>query len=115
MASTPQLESTLQGGIVAPIIPAQGQPASEQGGYSLARRRFQRGSLFVRGKERRVWIGRWREDVIEAGQVRRVYRSEVIGTLAEFPTRKLAMRQLETWLSTVNDPRYRARDRKSVV
>lgn len=56
-----------------------------------------------------MWVARWREDVIDAGQVRRVYRSEAIGTLAEFPTRKLAMRELETRLSTINSPCYRAR------
>lgn len=75
----------------------------------MARRRFQKGSLFLRGKRNPVWVGRWREDVIEEGRVRRIYRSEVLGTLAEIPTRPLAERELQSRLSTVNDPGYRAR------
>lgn len=76
----------------------------------MARRRFQRASLIYRaGKRRKVWVGRWREDVIENGQVRRIRRSEVLGTVVELPTRKLALRELETRLVEVNDPAYRAR------
>ncbi|MFZ0465893.1 MAG: tyrosine-type recombinase/integrase, partial [Candidatus Acidiferrales bacterium] len=79
------------------------------GSEILARRRFQKGSLFVRGKRCPVWVARWREDVIESEKVRRIYRSEVLGTLEEFSTRKLAERELQSRLSTVNDPGYRAR------
>lgn len=75
----------------------------------MARRRFQKGSLFIRGKRVPKWILRWRDDVIEDGRVRRIYRSEVLGTLEEFPTRKLAERELQARLSIVNDPGYRAR------
>lgn len=74
----------------------------------MARRRFQRGMLCLRGK-RKVWILKWRDDVIQSGQVRRVHRTEVIGTLAEFPTMKLARREADARLSVVNNPRYRAR------
>ena len=76
----------------------------------MARKRYQRGSLFLRGKKNQVWVGRWREDELTAGgQLRRVYRSETLGTLKEYPTRKLALRALEQRLAAVNDPRYRAR------
>ncbi len=75
----------------------------------MARRRFQRGRLLLRGKKRKKWIGRWREDVIEAGEIRRIEKSEVLGTLEDYPTRKLALRALEIRLATVNDPCYRAR------
>lgn len=85
-----------------------GQCVSGQRGDLLVRRRFQKGSLFLRGSRRRMWVARWREDVIEAERVRRVYRSEVIGTVEEFPARKLAERELQSRLSTVNDPSYRA-------
>jgi integrase len=78
-------------------------------GESMARRRFQKGSLFIRGKRVPKWICRWRDDVIEDGRVRRIYRSEVLGTLEEFPTRKLAEREFQARLSMVNDPGYRAR------
>lgn len=76
----------------------------------MARRRYQKGRLFLRGKKIRVWVGRWREDVIEAdGRLRRVYRSEVLGSTTDYPTRKLALRELQLRLAPINDPRYRAR------
>jgi hypothetical protein len=78
----------------------------------MARRRYQRGSLFLRGKKHQVWVGRWREDVIGAdGKLRRLYRSNVLGSLSDFPTRKLALRELERQLAPINDPRYRAAHR----
>jgi integrase len=89
-------------------LPAQGQQIGERGG-SLARRRFQKGSVFVRGKKNQVWVGRWREDVIEDGRIRREYRSEVLGSKSDYPTKRLALRELEKRLSVVNDSRYRAR------
>ena len=52
---------------------------------------------------------RWREDVIENGSLRRIYRSEVIGSKAEYPTKRLAQRAAEDRLSVVNSPNYRAR------
>jgi integrase len=77
---------------------------------TMARRRYQKGTLFLRnGKRGRVWVARWLDDVIEDGRERRVYRSEVLGTHAQFPTAKLARRELQTRLSVVNDPSYRAR------
>ena len=52
----------------------------------MARRGFQQGSLFKRGIRRKVWVARWWEDVIEAGgTLKRLRRSEVIGTVAQFP------------------------------
>jgi hypothetical protein len=89
-------------------IRAQGQRIGERGG-SLARRRFQKGSVFLRGKKNHVWVGRWREDVIEDGHIRREYRSEVLGSKSDYPTKRLALRELEKRLSVVNDFRYRAR------
>ena len=89
-------------------LPARGQQIGERGG-SLARRRFQKGRLFLRGRKNAVWVGRWREDVIENGNVRRIERSEVLGAKSDFPTKSLARRELEKRLSVVNDPRYRAR------
>jgi|SRR5579872_6761944 len=89
-------------------LSAQGQQIGERGG-SLARRRFQKGSVFLSGKKNRVWVGRWREDVIEDGRIRRTYRSEVLGSKSDYPTKRLALRELEKRLSVVNDPRYRAR------
>jgi integrase len=90
-------------------LPARGQKIGERGG-GLARRRYQRGRVFLRGKKgSEAWVGRWREDVIENGQMRRIERSEVLGSKSDFPTKRLAQRELEKRLAVVNDPRYRAR------
>ena len=76
----------------------------------MARRRFQRGSLILRGKMQKKWVAKWREDEIEpSGFVRRVQRREVIGTKEEYPTKKLAQRALDQRLSDVNSLTYRAR------
>ena len=89
-------------------LPARGQRVGERGG-SLARRRYQKGRVFLRGKKDQVWVGRWREDVIEDGRIRRIERSEVLGSKSDFPTKRLALRELEKRLAVVNNPRYRAR------
>jgi integrase len=88
-------------------LPGQGQQIGERGGY-LARRRFQKGRVFLRGKKNPVWVGRWREDLIENGRIRRVERSEVLGSKSDYPTRRLVLRELEKRLTVVNNPRYRA-------
>lgn len=73
----------------------------------MARRRFQRGTLFLRGKRDKVWVGRWREDVVEDGQVKRVLKSEVLGGLDLYPTKRLAQRALEDRLNEVNGLDYK--------
>lgn len=82
----------------------RGQQIGERGGC-LARRRYQRGSVILKGK---TWVGRWREDVIGAdNNVRRIRVARPIGTLAELPTQKLALRRLELYLAKINAPGYR--------
>jgi integrase len=84
----------------------QKQRAKEQ---SLARKRYQQGSLLLRGKRRKQWVLRWREDVEQAdGSRKRVERKTVLGTQAELPTAKLARRRAEHVLARVNSPDYRA-------
>lgn len=91
-------------------LPREAQQNGEREVRNLARRRYQKGSLFLRGKRQPVWIGRWLEDEIQPdGTIRRVHRSEVLATLKEFPTRRLALRELDTRLELVNSPTYRAR------
>ena len=69
----------------------------------MARRRFQSGCLFKRGKRRKVWVARWREDVLlESGRVGRILRSVVLGAVADMPTRSEAQRRLEEQLRPVN-------------
>jgi integrase len=89
-------------------LPARGQRIGERGG-SLARRRYQKGRVFLRGKKNPVWVGRWREDEIKDGTICRIERSEVLGSKSDLPTKPLARRELDKRLAVVNDPRYRAR------
>ena len=58
----------------------------------MARRRYQAGCLFKRGKRRKVWVARWREDVLlESGQLGRLHKSVVLGLVADLPTRRDAL------------------------
>jgi integrase len=60
------------------------------------------------GKRRKVWVGRWREDVLlKSGTVGRAQRSVVLGTLAELPTRRDAQRRLDEKVLAVNAGRSR--------
>jgi integrase len=71
-------------------------------------RRFQHGSLFKRGTRTKVWIARWWEDVIgAAGKLERVRRSEVLGPVADIPTRRQAERILSDRLRGINSGDYR--------
>lgn len=72
-------------------------------------RRWQEGSVQLRrGVRRAVWIGRWREDVIDAGgTIRRRCCKQVLGTQRELPTKKLAIRELARRLAPINSPDYR--------
>ena len=69
----------------------------------MIRRRYQTGSLVLRGKRKRVWVARWREPVISSdGTLKSIRRSEIIGTLADFPTKRQARALLESRLHEVN-------------
>jgi hypothetical protein len=47
---------------------------------NMTRPRYQDGSLVVRGKRRKVWVLRWREDVLQPnGTVMRIQRAETLG------------------------------------
>ncbi len=66
----------------------------------MARKRYQRGQLLQKGQRQKVWVARWREDVIRTdGSRYRLRRSEVLGTLKQYPTRRLAERALERRLA----------------
>jgi integrase len=74
----------------------------------MARRRYQQGEVFLRGKYPPKWIGRYREDVVEEkGIVRRVRHSIVLGPKSELQTKCLAQRRLELILTRINAPEYR--------
>jgi integrase len=92
------------------IVGAEANSSLPLKGYErMARKRFQRGQLLLRGRKHPVWIGRWREDVIEDGQIKRIQRKEILGTKADYPTRKLALRALEDRLANINQVAYRPR------
>lgn len=69
----------------------------------MARRRYQTGCLFKRGKRNKVWVARWREDVIQADSSRgHIHRSVVLGLVSEIPTRRQAQSLLEQRLRPLN-------------
>ena len=83
---------------VAATIPRQGQWVNGPKEVSMARRRYQNGSLVPnRGiPTSGRWVGRWREDVIQPdGTIKRQYMWETLGAIQDYPTRKLALRALE--------------------
>jgi integrase len=76
----------------------------------MARKRFQRGDLQLRGKRNKVWVGRWREDVVlQDGTIQRVRKREILGTIKDYKTRRLAERALEQRLAEVNSLTYKPR------
>jgi integrase len=85
-------------------LPAQGQRVSGPE-VKMARRRFQKGSIRRRGNR---WEVRWREDVVLAnGTTQREQRTTFLGTLEEFPTKRLAEREATSFLTRVNRLDYR--------
>jgi hypothetical protein len=105
MATLPQ-SALLSADVAVTLRAGVAESASQENG-SMARRRFQTGRVVARGKKRPVYVGRWREDVIEGEQVIRVERSVVLGTVAELKTMKNAQRALQPFLDRVNSLDYR--------
>ena len=78
------------------------------GKVSMARRRYQTGCLFIRGKKRKVWVARWREDVIRPdGTLGRVMRSEVLGPVSEIRSQREARQLLQSRIAPINQGRHR--------
>ena len=75
---------------------------------SMARKRYQNGRVFLKGKKEEKWVGRYREDVVDiTGTTRRVRRSVILGTKRELPTKRLAERRLAAILARINCLDYR--------
>ena len=75
----------------------------------MVRCRYQDGCLFVRGKKRKMWVARWREDVIQPnGTVERVLRSEVLGPVSDIAGRREARILLQSRLASLNSGQRRA-------
>jgi integrase len=74
----------------------------------MARRRYQKGQLWLDGKGKEgTWYGRWREDVLVDSIRKRVRRQEAIGSLEDYPTKRLAQRALDNRIAHVNKITYR--------
>lgn len=96
----------------SPLVKSRVESLSQQrkAGFSLARRRYQKGSVIKRGTREKVWVGRWLEDVIlPDSTIKRVHRSEVLDSVKDFPTKRSAQRELDGRVAVVNSPNYRAR------
>ena len=73
----------------------------------MARRRYQTGFLFIRGKKRKKWVARWREPRLSNdGNIRDVQRCEVIGLVSELSKSK-AQGLLNAKLRTINAGSHR--------
>jgi hypothetical protein len=73
----------------------------------MARKRFQRGSVYLCGKTP-MWYGRYREDIVgDDGEIKRIRRNVLLGSKREYPTQRLAERALVRLLFRINDPGYR--------
>lgn len=86
------------------LAPDTGRGGRANGKETMARRRYQEGCLFIRGRVgRKVWVARWREDVIRPdGAIKRMMRSQVLGSISEIPTRREARRHLNSLLRPTN-------------
>jgi integrase len=79
--------------------------SARESSLALSRRRYQQGSLTKDGNR---WVGRWREDVaLPSGEIKRIRKKEILGSLEDLPTKKLAQRALAKRLEPVNHEDYR--------
>jgi integrase len=63
--------------------------------------------MILFNQARQVWLGRYREDIIQAdGSIVRTRPQIVLGTKKELPTQRLAARKLDEVLSRINDCSY---------
>lgn len=84
-----------------------GATRATEKGVDVARRRWQEGHLFRRGKRNPVWIGRYREDYIaEDGTRKRRKLSVVLGPVRELGKRQ-AQRRLAERLAFINQGKHK--------
>jgi integrase len=66
-------------------------------------RRYQRGCVFKRGKKEKVWIGRWREDIVSPdGRPDRIQHSVMLGPVSVITSKYEAQTMLEDRLRQLN-------------
>jgi hypothetical protein len=84
-----------------------GRGGRASGKELMARPRYQDGSVFVRGKRKKVWVLRWREDVPKPdGTVTRVQRAETLGPVSKI-TRQKARAVLQDRVGAVSQGQRR--------
>ncbi len=91
-------------------LPADAPPPKRAtfGGRMSRRRCHQEGSLFKRGTRKKVWVARWWEEAIGSeNKIERIRRSEVLGTIAEIPTKREAQQLLDDLLRRTNSGEHR--------
>lgn len=71
------------------------------------RKKYQHGSLSKRGKRNKVWVARWWEDVTGPNGIEKIRRSEILGTVSEYPTRREAENALSDRLRRINSGDFR--------
>lgn len=109
-ASRKLTEESNHANVECATITVEATDPASRWGETMARKRYQRGHLRLRGKREKVWVAMWREDVITPdGSTHRVRKSEVLGTLKDYKTRRLAERALERRLTDVNSLTYKPR------
>lgn len=75
----------------------------------MTRPRHQDGCLWIRGKRRKVWVFRWREDVAQPdGSLKRIQRAETLGPVSRI-TRQQARKVLDERLGPLNLGQFRPR------
>ncbi len=86
------------------------QPSAGRAGWkeaSLSRQRFQHGCVLKRGKREKVWVGRYREDVLGPNMtVKRMRRTVILGPVAQVGSKREAQRVLERILQGVNSGQH---------
>ena len=73
---------------------------------ALSRRRYQKGQITRDGDR---WVARWREDILDplTGKPRRIRKWDVIASVKECPTKRLAQRKLDERLASINAEDYK--------
>lgn len=86
----------------ATLHPAKAWRAT-RGKESRVARRYQRGCVFKRGKREKVWIGRWREDIVNPdGKPERIQHSVLLGPVSVITSKHDAQMMLEDRLRQLN-------------
>jgi len=87
------------------VLPTE-SPSREPKGEIMFSRRYQEGCVFKQGKEKPVWIGKWRVDQLTAdGQIVRRQVKRKLGTLKDLPTKTDARRAMQAAMGDTSKPK----------